>query len=345
MTCVESQENLTALLHHELSLADEQTVREHLAHCDSCREQQQKISLVMKTVRQFVPIEPSARARSELQERIEDVITREKSKEPAERTPEKKPPHWKLVSPSAPPALPYEPPKALPLPAADRKPEVAALSPSARAVSARLAATSVRTQRRLNRSKLIVWLSVLCTCCCAALAAYVYFQPSKQVENAAARQERLAAHRRLEDRQSANVRGKKSDTLISTQVQLGSIIKDDTSLHVLPHYNPASGEICLVAYRDDDIARLTKDESIDQAELLAMLKQAVVVKSVDGKFALPRAMVAAYVGLDHKAAIFDLENRIEIWSGPRLESYLSGAAHTALGAVTASNGLPPEKQP
>jgi hypothetical protein len=342
MTCVESQENLTALLHHELSLGDEQSVREHLAHCDTCREQQQKIAVVMKTVRQFVPIEPSARARAELQERIEDVITREKNKGSGERAADTNAPHWKLASP--PPVLQYEPPKALPLPAPDRKPEVASLSPSARAVSARLSATSARS-RRFNHSKLSLWMAVIFAAGCAALAAYIYLKPAKSAEDILAKQERIAASRRLEDRQAAKVRGKKSDTLISTQVQLGAIAGDDATLHVLPHYNPASGEICLVAYRDDDIARLSKDESIDQSAFSAMVKRAVTVKAVDGKFALPRTMVADYVGLDHKAAIFDLENRIEIWSGPRLDSYLSGKSHSPIASVAASQGLPPEKQP
>ena len=346
MRCEESIADLTALLQHELTPSREATLHEHLSSCQACRGELQNLTAVFRNLRRWAPLEPTARARRNLQYSLEDVISGRNNNEiPAERRLENKnPPKWLLVAPSATP-LAYPQARQLP-PVPDNKPpedpQLAALSPTAREVSVRLSALSTRRPARPGLPAL--WVPAMLLTAAVAAAVWLVLTRDSQPPQIdfAARAQRMVSQRRLEARQTARARGKSTEALISSQVQLGNYVKDEALLWVLPHHDPDTGELCLIAYREKDLQHLRENTRVDQPAFAQLLRLAVEVTTRDGKCPLPQDMVERYVGIGHKAAIIELEDRIEIWSQPRLEKWLS-CERLPSPAIPASNGLPVER--
>ena len=349
MRCEQSLDNLTALLQHELSQNETDALQRHLAVCDGCRKEYRDLSTVQEALRQNAPVEPSADSREELQDQIDGIIAgRRKGTATATQNDETRP-QWRLVTPAPRAALDYEPPKALPpAPAADAaalvplkpmplrgKPEI-----PARPTSARLRTISTRLPGPAEPrwASAALWICITVIVIASTVVAVSLTRPPAQPADAY-RIQRLASGRRLDERNAAKVRGRLSDTLVNTQVQLGNSASAGT-LYVVPHSDPRTGESCVVAYRDEDIAMIRNDARVDQTAFEALLKSAREVSVSDGRCTLPREYVEQYLSSDPKVSVLDLDNRIEIWSSTAFETYLSGGSKFDPAAPAAKNGLP-----
>ena len=349
MRCEQSLDNITALLQHELSQAETDALQRHLAVCDGCRKEYRDLSTVQESLRQNAPVEPSAYSREELQDQIDGVIAGRRKGSTMIRGDEPRP-QWRLVTPAPQPALDYEPPKALPpaptpdaAPLVPLKPMPLRAKPElpARTTSERLRTVSTRLPAPVEERR---WASAALWVCFAVImiaSMVVVITLSKQPDprTDAYHTQRLASGRRLDERNAAKVRGRLSDTLVNTQVQLGNSASAGT-LQVVPHSDPRTGESCVVAYRDEDIAMIRNDARIDQAAFEALLKSAREVSVSDGRCTLPREYVEQYLSSDPKVSVLDLDNRIEIWSSTAFETYLSGGSKFDPAAPAAKNGLP-----
>ena len=348
MRCEQSLDNLTALLQHELSQNETDALQRHLAVCDGCRKEYRDLSTVQDALRQSAPVEPSAHSREELQDQIDGIIAGRRKGSATANSDETRP-QWRLVTPAPQSALDYDPPKALPpAPAADASPLVP-LKPMplrakpeipARPTSARLRTISTRLPAPAEPrwASTALWICIAVIVIASMVVAFSLARPPVQPTDAY-RTQRLASGRRLDERNAAKVRGRLSDTLVNTQVQLGNSASAGT-LHVVPHSDPRTGESCVVAYRDEDLAMIRNDPRIDQAAFEALLKGAAVVSVSDGRCTLPRDYVEQYLSSDPKVSVLDLDNRIEIWSSTAFEAYLSGGSKFDPAAPATKNGLP-----
>jgi len=354
MRCEQSLCELTALLHHELSAANEVLLQTHLETCTLCRDEFIALKSINRALRSIIPIEPAASSRRALERHITRCIEEIPGSDSrsASRKPE---PEWKVLDPKPKPLLPPAPApapekiKALPQPFAEEienkaglsKPEVAALSPSARVVSARLESTRRHDSQRAAWNGAIVLLSICILILSGILVWTVgHAQPQNDVDKA----QRAASSRRWNDRDSASARGQWSNTLISTQIKLNDQT-GDAILHVLPHHDPRGGELCLIVYRLSDITAIQQNDKIDQVAFRTLIDSALVVESHDGKFSLPRELTEKYIGAA-RIKVLTLEERIEIWSDARLKAYLAGGPSfdpTGQSETPVANAFPPSR--
>jgi hypothetical protein len=350
MRCEQSLENLTSLLQHELSQADTDALQRHLAVCDGCRKEYRDLSTVQDALRKNTPVEPSATSRDELQDQIDGIIAgRRKNSSTANRSDEQSP-QWKLVTPAPQAALDYQPPKALPPAPSSEAAPIVPVKPlplrgksdlPARTASGRLRTVSTRLPAPVEDNRwasAVIWIVIsVIVIATIAVMAITDRPPAQQPD--AYRPQRLASGRRLDERSAAKVRGRLSDTLVNTQVQLGNSAAAGT-LRIVPHRDPRTGESCIVAYREEDIEKLRGDTRVDQTALEALLSSATEVSVADGRCTLPREFVEQHLNSDPKVSVLDLDNRIEIWSSAAFESYLTGGGKFDPAAPAAKNGLP-----
>ncbi len=339
MRCEESQEHLVALLHHELPPARRNEIEKHLTDCAACRDELENSRAVMHVLRRIVPVEPSGRARNELQQSLGRAVQNDPHDAGWKTMPDRL-----LEAPPQPPLLGFEQQRFLPPPRAPEssprhkppgKPGIPALSPSARSVHARIKARATKRDRPY-----VAWGVFTIGFAALLIVALAYRSldsaPKAKPESAKAGRQSFV---RWEQRLSAKLGNKSTDTFIKKyQVQLGHALSDNISLRVLPHNDPASGETCLVLYGDDDIARIKLNPDADAAAWDAMLARAQSARVSEGKCTLPAELIDHYIGVDNRAAILTLEDRVEIWSSECLERYLKTPPNFTQSRIT---GLPP----
>jgi len=346
MHCEHSLDHLTSFVHHELSLAENDAMQRHLAVCDSCRGELQEQTIILRALRQSVPVEPSARARRQLQRQIvESLDERHKKPKALDHTP-----HWRLVTPPPQPLLGYSPSKAPPpsLDSSESAPRgllehthSPVMSSSAHASNRLL--TGPRRDQTMNRaSSVLIWATFAMLLAVALFAVAIAIKP-QQADTS--RIHYLAFKSRLEERNAAQIRGRQADTLITTQIPLGTSHAATGTLHILPHHDPATGETFMVAYRNEDLERLKQDPQIDQSVFAAMLEGAIRVDPVDEKYQLPRDLLERYIGAEYKLTVLNLDRRIEVWAAGQFEKYRSHSPAMPSAPLQPRNGLPPLKLP
>ena len=345
MRCEESQENLTAFLHHELSVARQGELTEHLAGCPSCQHEFDNTRAIRRLIRGMPPLEPPASFRKNLELKIENAIGRSRRNNRLEGG---EPPLKAGLFPM---------PETLPATERNNTPGIALPSSASRALSARLEASKNETRRRVFQVK--AGLTILVLFMLALLIAL--YVPSFRFKNGRTnfagvndtqktQSGTTASARRWEERRVATMRNEVTIALIiNGQVQLNDNAAENETLHVLRHCNSLTGESCLVVYRDADIRRIQADLRYDQRLFAEMLKQSLEVAAKEGKFALPEAWVRTVQGRGRDDAqmlfkVLKLDTHTEIWPATLLDKYIKDQAHVqpAEAAMPEMNGLPPE---
>ena len=218
----------------------------------------------------------------------------------------------------------------------------AALSPTARAVSARLDSITRRRQRARVRMGFLIAFFV------AGIgglygAWWLNHRPA-HVAVAAPKispAERLA-RQRWNERHIAIGKQLPSETLlINKQADLSGVV-DEKPVCVLAHFDPRSGESCLVLYKDEDTKAIALDEHFDAANFKQLLAQGFEVIPMNGVLSMPERAVDLCIGPDNRVVILKLENRTEIWSLTHLNSYITNGPvfDTSINSPAPVNGLP-----
>jgi hypothetical protein len=349
MHCEQTRENLVAYLHHELSPGEMHELEGHLGGCAVCTEELNESRQVAHAMKRLIPVEPSARARKELQRDLQAALDAQ-SGNSVQRTPSGT---FKfLIAPPQQPLLTFDPQKYLPLPygaeqrGSKKKPGVAALSPSAREASSRTQSVAPSCIGR----KGVLWAAGAFILLLGLAIALTQFRPylnapAKSKEAPKAQQKSLS---NFDERRAAaaDPRSIERGFVRADQEFLIGDVPNGETFAVLPHIDPRTGEMCLVLYSAANLARLKADPAIDQAAFEKLLGNAFRVTVTEGRCALPRTLVTELIGVGSLAHVLHLSNRLEIWSAERLDRYLADPPHIdpALGADdTVVSALPPQK--
>jgi hypothetical protein len=314
MTCTESTENLAAYLHHELTLADDLAMQEHLAECASCREEHASMRDCMRKIQRVPPVEPSAKARAELHRSIDDASGRPRPTAANPALP---------LRNAAKAFLPFRKLRELPAPkesSASPAPSApVSLSPSARVVAARLEYLRNRKRNARIRRILICLAGLLLVA--GGILSYGYtnwFKKAQQI--AAPKPEEMHATARWNERHSAKVKGNSVETLINDQFELGEAL---SAGRIVKHLDPRSDEACLIIYNENNIKRLESDEQFEKNILQPELASSRELIGAGGKPVIPSEWMEPIFGPDRRAVILTFEDRLEIWSWTKLEKYLN----------------------
>jgi hypothetical protein len=355
MKCSENLANLAAYLHDELTSSDEDSFQLHLSVCNGCREKHASARDVLLRLQRVVPLEPSAGAREDLHRTIDAALR--KSINQSGRSRDGNDSRWRRPFSARPFALPMKRPPALPPPAASEPAAVPALpapaktpnanasnplSPSARAVSARLDSITRRRKRtKVRAGFLIAFFVVGIGGLCGAwwlnhLPARIAASTKK-----VSTEERLA-RMRWDERHLAFGKQQPTETLlINKQADLSGIV-DDKPVCVLPHINARSGESCLVLFKEEDTKAIALDDHYDAASFKQLLAQGYEVMPMNGNISMPEHVVDLCIGPDNRVVILRLENRVEIWPLTQLNKYIANgpAFDSSLTTPASVNGLP-----
>jgi hypothetical protein len=370
MTCEEVHDKLTALLHHEVSNAAGREIMDHTQSCATCREELEQTRSISIAIRQCVPAEPSARERRRLENRIMNSIGRPPiagtgPKAPALPGPPAVQEPRLLAAPPEPPLLPWaQPPQSLPMPesSAPAASESGSLpmsyeEPRTTALPAAYMQPRPESSRRIiapTRTRLAVWAGFFCwiflgLMVLAAGLVAVYYMPTQSRKatpgELPSRVQRVAASR-WHERRLARARGQYAETfLIRGSVKLTDVVTDSSTAHVLPHFVPVTGEMCLVLYRDDDLKLLENSPTKANTELLTAIRGTPALTVKDAACQLPLDLVDKFIGIENRATLLIFKDRIEIWSSTRLEKYLGTQPRFDLVGVEIQgvNGLPEEQ--
>ena len=337
MNCEQTQDRIVALLHHELSCSAERAVLEHTESCAACREELEQTRAISHAVRDLVPAEPSARERRRLQERILNATG------------------GSLMgrAPSGTKALPPVPEtRMLPGPNPTRLLGFAGSAvETTRSVSSHPPAETRATQppesRRSShrvvevpRARAAAWAGLLCwvllglLVLAAGLLAAAYApknRPAGPASHPVPTNVQRTAEARWNERRLAKLHGKYAETFLTRgSLQLPEQMSDGT-VRVLPHFVPVTGEMCLVLYREEDIARLDfgspeharRRERLITPQLAAAISRAPGAEVAGGSTQLPLELIEKFIGSENRATVLVFQDRIELWSSTRLEKYLA----------------------
>jgi hypothetical protein len=368
MTCEEVQDKLSALLHHEVSNAAGRDMLDHTQSCAACREELEQTRAISMAIRQCVPAEPSARERRRLENRIMNSIGRPpgaagtSAKPPAlPGLPSVQEPRL-LAPPPEPPLLSWSgSPHSLPAPQVGASSSSGSLpmsfeEPRSTPLPSAYMTPRPESSRRMlapERTRFAVWAGLFCWMFLglmvlgAGLMAVLYMpaQTRKSVPELPSRVQRVAAAR-WNERRLARARGNYAETfLIRGSVKLNEAVSEASIAHVLPHFVPVTGEMCLVLYREDDLKRLQESPIKANTELLASIRATPELTVKENACQLPLDLVDKFIGIENRATLLIFKDRIEIWSATRLEKYLSTQPRFDLVGVEIQgvNGLPDDQ--
>ena len=331
MKCEENSEHLAAYLHDELSSPDEDSFQLHLSVCGSCRERHAAARDVTLRIQRVVPLEPSAAAREDLRQTIDSALRKPDLYGPPIRFRDGSEVRWRRPFALRPFASPLRKPPALPPPAsspsapppASQSGQLSALSPSAREVSTRLNNITRRRRRKPVRRSYLIALGLSCILAAAWLALFGRAPVHRPIAAPKVSRDEIFAAGRWNERHAVSALGSRQVLevlLIQQRADLSGIV-GDASVHVLPHNDLRSGECCLVLFRDADRKTIADDGRRDFSILDQEIGRSVDIVPVNGSVALPQGYIDAYIGQE-RIVVLKLDDRFEIWSPARLDSYL-----------------------
>lgn len=335
MACDEkTQEDLVALIQHELTAERESEVQKHLETCAACRDEYEQIRTVAKTAKRINLLEPSAAFRKNLERRIGEAIEHSKrsalQKRPGStgvrlpnvaqgaQTPEAAGASKRMVQPSAPEAV-------------------------SKRISARLAERPAKPRPVWLAYIALVGLLVLC----GLLGARFYLFPKSRQAGDPAKVQRGAAESRWNKRREAPAWEK---ILAENRLQLPDEAGAGEAVYLVTHRLPEFHEECLVGYPAEVFDRLRSSWSSDAERIwnAKMVARAAKIPVEAGKLVLPPAMVGEFLGgPGNRVTVIKVDGRIEFWSASAFERYrgaspLVESAQDSNPALPSESGLPYE---
>lgn len=332
MACDEkSQEDLVALIQHELPAERESEVHKHLETCAACRDEYEQIRTVVKTAKRINLLEPSAAFRKNLERRIGEAIQHSK-RSALQKRPGSTGVRLPNVAQGAPSAESAGASKRLPPEAASKR------------ISAQLAPPRPAKRR-------IIWLAYAALAGLLAagglLGARFYLFPKTKQASDPAKVLRASAENRWNKRREAPAWEK---ILAENRLQLPDEAAAGDALYVVTHRYPEFHEECLVGYPADAFERIRTggNSETERACNAKVVARAVKLPVEAGKLVLPPAMVGDYLGgSGNRVTVVKVDGRIEFWSASSFEKYrgvspLIESAQNKGPALPAESGLPSE---
>lgn len=330
MACDEkTQEDLVALLQHELTAERESEVQKHLETCAACRDEFEQIRTVVKTAKRINLLEPTAVFRKNLERRIGEAI--EHSKRSAlQKRPGSTAVRLPNVSQGA--------PNAETAGASKRLPPAAATEAVSKRVSARL--ELARPPKRRPVWLLYAALAGLLLAGGLVFARFYLFPQAKQAGDPA-KVQRAAAESRWNKRREAPAWEK---ILAENRLQLPDEAGAGEAVYLVAHRYPEFHEECLAAYPIEFFERLRSSGGSDaeRAWNAKLAARAAKIPVEAGKLVLPPALVGEYLGgPGNRVTVLKVDGRLEFWSASVFERY-RGASPLLESAQDPHPALAPE---
>ncbi|MCW8130687.1 MAG: zf-HC2 domain-containing protein [Planctomycetota bacterium] len=330
MACEEKiQEDLVALIQHELSSDREAAVHKHLEGCASCRDEYEQFRSVFKAAKRINLVEPSAVFRKNLERRISEAIEHSKRSQL-----QKRPGSTGVRLPNVAPTVENTS-------STKRIAPVAPPESAATRVTARLNST----RRPEPRGPWLRYVAFAAACVVLALtASHFVFFPKGGDNSDPAEQMRIAAEKRWNERRAGQNWEK---ILAENAVPMPDDMALTEAVYVLPHSVPSFHEKCVVAYTQADRERLEANakKPAQREEIRKLFDGAVKVNVEGGKLAVTPDMVTRYLGgSNNRVVILKLNGRMEIWSASAFERYRNATPvlETVPAAAPSESGVPTE---